>query len=111
MVDPADKERLAELEKRIDALKRTEVSKPAAGEKFSQANQAWRMIVELVVGIVIGTGIGYGLDVLFGTSPWFLVPFTLLGFAAGVNVMLQTAKELQQDNAAQSAAPDEDERD
>jgi len=55
----------------------------------------------------IGVGIGYGLDVLFGTMPWFLVPFTLLGFAAGVNVMLKTAKELQEENTAETAEMDE----
>ncbi len=111
MVDPADKKRLAELGKRIDALKGTEVSKPRAGKNFSQASQAWRMIVELVVGIAIGTGIGFGLDALFGTSPWFLVPFVILGFAAGVNVMLGTARELQDDQANRMGGEQEDEGD
>ena len=66
------------------------------------------MIVELVVGILIGSGIGYGLDVFFGTLPWFLVPFTLLGFAAGVNVMLKTAKELQEEQAVQDTDTDKE---
>ncbi|RME18610.1 MAG: hypothetical protein D6801_01105 [Alphaproteobacteria bacterium] len=55
---------------------------------------AWRMIVELVTGLLIGFGIGYGLDRLFGTGPLFLVLFVLFGFAAGVNVMLRTAREV-----------------
>ena len=109
MVDPADKERLAALEKRIEQAKGAKAPRSETGESFSQANQAWRMVIELVVGILIGVGIGYGLDVLFGTMPWFLVPFTLLGFAAGVRTMLRTAEELQEDNAAKLAAPDEDE--
>ena len=50
---------------------------------------------ELVAGIVIGFGIGYGLDVLLGTLPLFLVLFVLLGFAAGVRVMLRSVKEIQ----------------
>ena len=57
---------------------------------------AWRMIVELVVGIGMGVGLGYGLDKILGTQPWMLIVFTLFGFAAGVNVMMGTARELNQ---------------
>jgi ATP synthase protein I len=103
-----DKDRLARLEQRIAAAKKEQEPTRKAETKFSQAQQGWRMIVELVVGILIGTGIGYGLDVLFGTLPWFLVPFTLLGFAAGVNVMLKTAKELQEEHAAPGAGKDKE---
>jgi ATP synthase protein I len=48
--------------------------------------------------------LGYGLDVLFGTLPVFLVVFTLLGFAAGVNVMMRTSKEIQREVVAHEAA-------
>ena len=105
----SDKERLDRLNTRIEAARKAQAPEPKTQTKASQAQQAWRMIVELVTGILIGTGIGYGLDAFFGTSPWFLVPFTLLGFAAGVNVMLKTAKELQ-DDPADSAGDDEGER-
>jgi ATP synthase protein I len=40
-------------------------------------------------------GIGYGLDVLFGTLPICLVIFALLGFAAGVKTMLRTAEQMR----------------
>ncbi len=103
MTDAPDPNRLNELSERIAAAKKQQEPKPKEQSKVSQAQHAWRMIIELSVGILIGVGIGYGLDVLFGTMPWFLVPFTLLGFAAGVNVMLKTAKELQEDNAAEAA--------
>jgi len=107
MSDAPDPDRLNKLHERIEAIKRAEAPKPKVATEVGQAQHAWRMIVELTVGIAIGVGIGYGLDVLFGTMPWFLVPFTLLGFAAGVNVMLKTAKELQEDNVANQAEMDE----
>ena len=53
------------------------------------------MVIELVVGMVLGLAIGFGLDALFGTRPIFLVVFALLGFAAGVRTMLRTAEEVQ----------------
>ncbi|HLQ20640.1 MAG TPA: AtpZ/AtpI family protein, partial [Tabrizicola sp.] len=61
---------------------------------FSQGEVAWRMVIELATGIMLGTAIGYGLDVLFGTLPIFLVIFSLFGFAAGVKTMLGSAREL-----------------
>lgn len=107
MSDALDPRRLDELDQRIAAAKKAQEPKPREESTVSQAQHAWRMVIELVVGIVIGVGIGYGLDTVFNTKPWFLVLFTLLGFAAGVNVMLKTAKELQQNNVAQSVTNDE----
>ena len=55
------------------------------------------MVIELVSGLAIGFGLGYGLDVLFGTLPILMIVFTLLGFVAGVRTMLSTAREIQKD--------------
>lgn len=105
-LDP--KERMAQLEQRIAAHKKANAPKPHMEEHYSQAQLAWRMVIELVTGLGIGFGIGYGLDTLFGTMPIFLVLFIFLGFAAGVNVMLRSAKEIQAKQVAdQEAAKDE----
>ncbi|MGX9848189.1 AtpZ/AtpI family protein [Limimaricola litoreus] len=74
---------------------------------YSQAQVAWRMVIELVAGLGIGFGIGYGLDTLFGTMPIFLIPFIFLGLAAGVKTMLRTARELQVKQQADQAGDDE----
>ena len=52
------------------------------------------MVIELVGGLAIGFGLGYGLDVFFDTLPIFMIIFTLLGFVAGVRTMLATAREV-----------------
>lgn len=93
MDDPHQK-RLEQLEERINRAKAPQASRPHVKEHYSQAHMAWRMVIELVAGIGFGFGVGYGLDVLFGTMPLMLVLFVLLGFAAGVRVMLGTAAEL-----------------
>ena len=64
-------------------------------EYHSGGHLAWRMVIELVAGIGIGFCIGYGLDILFGSLPVFLVVFVLLGFVAGVKTMLRTSQEVQ----------------
>ncbi|MEK9992464.1 MAG: AtpZ/AtpI family protein, partial [Paracoccaceae bacterium] len=66
-------------------------------DHHSGLQHAWRMVIELVSGMAIGFGLGYGLDVLFGTLPIFMIVFTLLGFVAGVRTMLSTAREIQKD--------------
>lgn len=98
--DPA---RLQALEERLRKAKGPEVAEAPADDTLRQANYAWQMVIELVSGIAIGFGIGYGLDRLFGTLPVFLVLFTLLGFAAGIKVMLSTARGMQEQMAARAA--------
>ena len=107
MADRSEDERLKALDDRIAALKAATAPPPRADTHYSTANVAWRMVIELVAGLLIGLGIGYGLDVLFGTMPVFLVLFVLLGLAAGVQTMLRTAKAMQreaEDKAAAAAA-------
>lgn len=98
------------LDERIAKLKGKD-AKPHQEEHYSQAQQGWRMVTELVAGLGIGFGIGYGLDSLFGTLPILLVLFTLLGFAAGVQTMLRTAKEFQVKATAKAAEEDERDKD
>ena len=96
MAEEPFSERLKRLEDRIAAA-RAGRAEPAAGRhgKFTQGSLAWRMVIELVVGMLLGLAIGYGLDALLGTRPVFLVAFALLGFAAGVRTMLRTAEEVR----------------
>ena len=104
MSDDPKKAPLDALSERIEGLKKTALAeKPRGDEHYSGAQPGWRMVTELVAGLGIGLTIGYGLDWLFGTLPIFLVVFTLLGFAAGVNVMLRTAKEIQNEHVAKAA--------
>jgi ATP synthase protein I len=43
-----------------------------------------RLSTELVAGVLVGAGLGWALDRWLGISPWGLIVFLLLGFAAGV---------------------------
>jgi ATP synthase protein I len=95
MGGPSDDERLRRLDERLRQLRKPEDQVRPGGDHHTQAQAAWRMVTELVAGLLVGFGIGYGLDALFGTRPWLLVLFTLLGFAAGVQTMMRTARDLQ----------------
>lgn len=111
MVSEADRARLAALEKRIAEAKGAVNPPPNPKEdQYSQAQLAWRMVIELVAGLAIGFGVGYGLDRMFGTMPLFLVLFIFAGFAAGIKTMLRSAKEVEMRRAAKAAEEGDDGR-
>ncbi len=102
MAGDSDRERLERLRNRIaEAQGGDREAKGSVDEHHSLANFAWRMVTELVAGLLLGFGIGYGLDYLFGTIPILLVIFTLAGLAAGVQTMLRTAREMERRRAAE----------
>ncbi|WP_300033602.1 AtpZ/AtpI family protein [uncultured Roseobacter sp.] len=103
MSDTEPDQQLKALEARIKAAKEAQEPGPRMDEHYSQAQLAWRMVIELVAGLGIGFGMGYGLDVLFGTLPVFMVLFTMLGLAAGVKTMLRSAQEIQEKKLAEEA--------
>ncbi|WP_224813642.1 AtpZ/AtpI family protein [Hasllibacter sp. MH4015] len=92
----SDEDRLRALEARIAAAKsKADPERDHMEEHYSQAQLAWRMVIELVAGLGIGFGIGYGLDWALGTTPWLMVVFVILGFIAGVRTMIRSAQEIQ----------------
>jgi ATP synthase protein I len=107
MASEPDPDRLRALEARLAKVKgQAPPPKTNTVKGFSQGEVAWRMVIELVTGMLLGMGIGYGLDVLFGTLPVFLIIFSLVGFAAGIKTMLGSARQLAQ-KAADTAAKGE----
>ncbi|MEE4349524.1 MAG: AtpZ/AtpI family protein [Pacificimonas sp.] len=54
--------------------------KQVAANAFAQGT---RLAIELVVAVLVGAAIGYGLDVFFGTSPFLLLVMFMFGLVAG----------------------------
>jgi ATP synthase protein I len=92
---------LKELGKRLDETrKRQAEGRPPPG----QAGIAGRFATELVAALVVGGGLGWGIDWLFGhfgyhTRPVFLVVFFVLGAAAGIRNVMRAAAEINADMA------------
>jgi ATP synthase protein I len=81
--------RLGEQLGRVQPGRRAESSpdQPAGSDPSAMA-RGFRLSTELVAGVLVGAAFGWGLDYLLGISPWGMIVFLLLGFAAGVlNVM------------------------
>ncbi|HTJ58596.1 MAG TPA: AtpZ/AtpI family protein [Devosiaceae bacterium] len=89
---------------RAKAARPQPIAQPVdVGPGVSAANRAFRLASEFVAAIIVGAGIGYGIDALFGTRPWAMVILLLLGFAAGVVNVVRSSAEL---NAATAVPPD-----
>jgi ATP synthase protein I len=92
---PTDEAALsARLQRLGERLAHDEAVRPSGGSDGDRAATAsgyargFRLSSELVAGVLVGAGLGWLIDRLLGTSPWGLMIFLLLGFAAGVlNVM------------------------
>jgi ATP synthase protein I len=103
LTDP-DPQKLNELGKRLDELQ----TRQAAGTKRpppSQSGIATRFASELVAGLVVGGGLGWGIDWLFGhfgfhTKPAFMIVFFMLGAAAGIRNVMRAATEINAEIAA-----------
>lgn len=60
---------------------------------------AWRLSTEMVVSVLVGLGLGFGLDKLFGTTPWIMLVGVGFGFAAGIRNTLRLAERFNAMNA------------
>lgn len=89
---------LQELSKRLQALRKKTGSDGESGSRSdvptSAAGWAWRVGIELVVGVVVGGGIGWVFDSWLGTSPLMLIVFFLLGAAAGMYNVFRIARAM-----------------
>lgn len=88
--------RLRRLGEKLDALAppRAPEREPEDGAPRADAAgfaRAMRMSGEFVGGVVAGALIGWLVDWLAGTSPWGMIVFLLLGFAAGIFNVLRSA--------------------
>jgi ATP synthase protein I len=82
--------RLQRLGKRLAQANRPSEnsSGPRQTADPSAIARGFRLSTELVAGVLVGAAIGWLLDRWLGISPWGLIVFFLLGFAAGIlNVM------------------------
>jgi ATP synthase protein I len=93
---PSPTSNLGDRIARLQAERAAEAQPRAgAGDNYnaSAVARGFRLASEFVAAIIVGAGLGYGADLLFGTSPWGLIILLLLGFAAGVlNVIRATAE-------------------
>jgi ATP synthase protein I len=68
----------------------------AEGPLFKNFLRASTVGLNLVFSTFIGLAMGYGLDKLFGTGPWLMIFFTILGIVAGFRELIRMAKRQEE---------------
>ena len=92
--DP-DARRLADLEGRLkEARGNQEVRREDPSP--SKLGAAFRLVTELLAAVIVGGGIGWALDRVFGTSPLLLIVMFMLGVAAGMRNVIRTARQMNE---------------
>jgi ATP synthase protein I len=84
--------RLKRLGERLGHVHSDRPSESSLGQRPtadpSAIARGFRLSTELVAGVLVGAAVGWLIDRWLGISPWGMIVFLLLGFAAGVlNVM------------------------
>ena len=87
---------LDKLDRKLEAFKSKK--EKVSPKRLKVQNDGWRMVIELVTGMVLGVSLGMALDYIVGSEPIFLIVFSLLGFMAGVKTMIATAKKMNETN-------------
>ena len=96
MEEFSKKASLDNLDKKLEEFKsKKEKNRP---RQLKVKNDGWRMVIELVTGMLLGVSLGMAIDYLVGSEPLFLIIFSLLGFMAGVKTMIATAKKMNETN-------------
>jgi ATP synthase protein I len=88
--------RLGRLSLSLDAKRSEEPADgaPSRAEGSRGWAQAMRISSEFIAGILVGGGLGWLVDKAFGSSPFGLAAFLMLGFAAGVLNVLRATGQL-----------------
>jgi len=93
-----DPDRLTDLGKRLDEFQ-TKQDERTARPSPSQSGIATRIVAELVGGLAVGSGLGWGFDRIFHTAPWGLVVFFMLGAGAGIRGVVRIAQKVGAETA------------
>lgn len=89
------------LGKRLKQARKVELGptrkEPKLKNEASGLGQAFRIGTELLSALIVGVGIGWGLDKLLGTKPIMMILFIFLGGAAGIYNVYKTAMRMVED--------------
>ena len=92
-------------ESREEAIKRLNESASSLETRTAQqehahlaaqkvTSEAYKIIADLIGGVLVGLGLGFLADRFLGTTPWGIIGGILLGFALSIYMARRTANRL-----------------
>lgn len=64
-----------------------------------QTSVAYRVLIDMIAGLLLGGFLGFWLDRWMGWAPYSLITGLVLGFAGGVNNAWRTIRQYTEDAA------------
>jgi ATP synthase protein I len=104
-LDDQRDEALRRLDQRLDAFAAGREKKNAYQGAFS-AGDGYRLLAELIGGVLGGLGLGWGFDQVAHSSPLGMICGLLIGLGVSVWVIVRQAGRMA-DTASPKAGPDE----
>ncbi|HEY5346980.1 MAG TPA: AtpZ/AtpI family protein [Rhizomicrobium sp.] len=102
-----DPESLRALSQRLDEAQQKREAR-AKAQPPTQLGIAFRFTTELVAALLVGGGVGWGIDHVLHTGPWGLVIFFMLGAAAGIRGVMRAAQEINAEIVAPPPSDDQE---
>ena len=115
--DNAGGRALERLDKRLGAFEASRKAAPGLANVGGEAGDGYRLLAQMVGGVLGGLGIGWLIDHYAGTGPWGVLGGLVIGAGLSIYATVQTASRISakaaRDSAASGGAPppaaDEDE--
>ncbi|MGQ0662032.1 MAG: AtpZ/AtpI family protein [Pseudomonadota bacterium] len=93
---------LDDLDARLREARLAHAPAVAPQGTYREMGLAYRVMVELIVGLALGAGVGWGLDSWLGTRPFLLVAMIFLGFAGSMMNIVRAARRFAEQQDAQA---------
>jgi ATP synthase protein I len=85
-----------DLDKRIakaQAELKAQNERQSSVERARGMGLGFRMASDFTAAVIVGAALGWGVDYVFHTTPWGLIVGILLGFVAGVKMVVAAASK------------------
>jgi ATP synthase protein I len=100
---PSDEDALERLNQRLDALQ-TRTTRKTGSLADKAGGAGYRLMAELVSGVLAGLGLGWLVDQYAHTKPWGMLIGVVLGTVASVFLVVKAANRMS-DQAKREAGP------
>jgi ATP synthase protein I len=102
--EPSRAETIRRLNEQANALE-ARTARPVQDYGSRAVGGAYRLLGELIGGVLVGLALGFGVDFVLDTAPAGIIGGVLLGFAVSVFLAMRTARRLGEQMKRDGAPP------
>ena len=102
---PPRDEALKRFDQRLETLAASQSRAPKGLAMESGASAGYKLIGELIGGVLTGLGLGWAVDRFAGTAPIGLIAGVLIGTGVSIFMVVRSAGRMSGAAAAQAAPP------